>query len=185
VPGTGSSTPPTATSTATPTATTKPVGTCLSDASRIGEPDCQEFAGEAMRQVYPYYAVTNCDNLDPTDGAWYTMSCDSTADPKVVVSFDWWPTPRDGLTFVQGLAPRYNITAGDLSVDQVPNQGLAFSGADDKFSVCVRTYNSAPVTVTVIGDGTALANVENICVASALRTDAEAAQVVDGLRNRQ
>ena len=44
----------------------------------------------------------------------------------------------------------------------------------------MRTYNSAPVTATVGGTAPARTAVENVCVDSAMRTDAEAAQVVDG-----
>jgi hypothetical protein len=174
--------------TPTPTlapATAEPVGTCLSDQSRIDEPECQEFAGEAMRQVYPYYSVTACEKAKPTEGAWYTLNCVSTVDSSIGVSFDWWPTPRAGLTFVQNLAPRYGVSAIDLSIDGTPNQGLAFDGADDKYAVCMRTYNSAPVTATIGGAASALTTVQNLCRGSAIRSDAEAADVVDDLRTRQ
>ena len=176
---------PTPTPSATPVATVEPVGTCLSDQGRIGESDCQEFAGEAMRQVYPYYSVTACEKAEPTEGAWYTLNCVSTVDSSIGVSFDWWPTPRAGLTFVQGLAPRYGASAVDLSIDGTPNQGLAFDGTDDKYSVCMRTYNSAPVTATIGGTASAVTTVQNICRDSAIRSDSEAASVVDDLRARQ
>jgi hypothetical protein len=178
-------TTPTSTPSPTPTAAAGPVGTCLSDQSRIDEPECQDFAGEAMRQVYPYYFVTDCHNSDPPDGAWYTLNCVSTADPAVLVSFDWWPTPRDGLTFVQNLARAYGVTAADLSIDGRPNQGLAFSATNAKYSVCVQAYNSAPVTATIGGTAAARTNVDNVCAASAVRPDTEAAEVVDDLRARQ
>jgi hypothetical protein len=176
---------PTPAPTATPSSTTAPVGTCLSDESRIDEPTCQEFAGEAMRQVYPYYSVRACEQAAPTQGAWYTLNCVSTVDSSIGVSFDWWPTPRAGLTFVQNLAPRYGVSAIDLSIDGTPNQGLAFDGSDDQYSVCMRTYNSAPVTATIGGTASAVTTVQNICRDSAIRSDAEAASVVNDLRARQ